>query len=42
MDQMFALIELDEKSENIEIVYIGFTELEKEYDKFNRKALWQV
>ena len=23
-------------------VYVGFIDLEKDYDRFNRKALWQV
>ena len=43
LDQIFTLKEIGEKArEKKFIVYVGFMNLEKAYDRVKRGALWQV
>ena len=41
MDQIFTLNQIGEKAqEKKHRVYVSFIDLEKAYDRVNRKALW--
>ena len=43
VDQIFTLKQIGEEArEKKRILYVGFIDLEKAYDKVNREALWQV
>ena len=43
MDQIFTLKQTGEKEREKKCrMYVGFMELEKAYDRVNRKALWQL
>ena len=43
IDQIFILKQIGEKAQHKKyIVYVGFMDLEKAYDRVNREALWQV
>ena len=43
VDQIFTLKQIGEKvKEKKRRAYVGFIDLEKAYDRFNREALWQV
>ena len=43
VDQIFILKQIGEKAwEKKHIVYVGFMDLEKAYDRVNREAIWQV
>ena len=43
VDQIFTLKQIGEKSQDKKCtVYVGFMDLGKAYDKFNREVLWQV
>ena len=43
VDQIFTLKKIGEKArEKKRRVYVGFTDLEKTYDRVNREALWQM
>ena len=43
VDQIFTIKQIDEKArEKIRRVYVGFIDLQKAYDRVNKKALWQV
>ena len=43
VDQIFTLKQVGEKArENKRRVYVGFMDLEKEYDRVNREALWHA
>ena len=43
VDQIFTLKQIVEKArEKKRKVYMGFIDLEKSYDRVNRKALWQM
>ena len=39
MDQIFALKQFSEKVGHKQIVYLGFIDLEKAYDRVNRKMM---
>ena len=38
IDQIFTLKQIGEKA----LMYVGFMDLEKAYDRVDREALWQV
>ena len=42
IDQIFTLIQIDKKEQEKNVVYMGFMDWEREYDRVNREALWQV
>ena len=43
VDQIFILKQIGEKAQKKKCrVYVDFIDLEKAYDRFNRKALWHV
>ena len=43
VDQIFTLKQIGEKAlEKKSRMYVGFMDLEKEYDRVNRESLWQV
>ena len=43
VDQIFTVMQIGEKTrEKKRRMYVGFIDLEKAYDKINRKALWEV
>ena len=43
VDQIFTLKQISEKAREKKCrVYMGFIDLEKAYNRVNRKALWQV
>ena len=43
VDQIFTLKHIGEKAQGKKRrVYLGFIDLEKAYDRFNREVLWQV
>ena len=42
VDQIFALNQIGEKAQEQNVVYVGFIDLEKAYDRVNKEALWQV
>ena len=43
VNQIFTLKQISEKAQEKKCrVYVGFMEMEKVYDRANRKALWEV
>ena len=43
VDQIFTLKQIDKKArEKKRRAYVGFIDLDKEYDRVNRESLWQV